>query len=466
MPFNYLIIGNGAAGLSAAEMIRQRDKDGRITILTNEPYGFYSRPGIAYFVLGQVSEKQIMARNESFYREHRFDLRFAHATSLDLDRQVVQLKDGETLGYDVALLATGSTAVPPSFPGGDLQGVLTFDTLDNAKQVVSQGKRAKAAVVVGGGITAMELAEGLRHQGARTHFLQRGERLWPRLFDERESAIIEHQVRHAGIQLHYKEEIAEAIGKNGRVAAVRLKSGKEIPCQIIGVAIGVRPNLQLVKGGPVKLDKGVIVNDYMQSNIPTLFAAGDVAQVYDRWTHQHQLDVLWPSAINTGRVAGYNMVDVARGNAPSYPYRKGSPFNAALLFGIHLTVIGRIGSEASRVENAEERSYLSRGSSNVWMAPFSSSYRSAWDKKGTNSLRVVVSSGRLVGALLLGNQDLADPLRYLIEQEIPLGPYETALATSGPELPHAIWQLWRETQSRHTGRGGAVPQKPIPAAPA
>jgi NAD(P)H-nitrite reductase large subunit len=452
MSSHYLIIGNGAAGLSAAEMVRQRDKNGRITILTNEPYGFYSRPGIAYFVLGQISEKQIVARNESFYREHRFDLRFAQVIRLDIEQQVVHLDDGESLSYDVALLATGSTAVPASFPGGDLQGVLTFDTLDNAKQVVNQGKKAKAAVVVGGGITAMELAEGLRHQGARTHFLQRGDRLWPRLFDERESAIIEHQVHHEGIELHYKEEIEEAIGKNGRVAGVRLKSGKEIGCQIIGVAIGVRPNLQLVKGGPVKLDKGVLVNNYMQSNVPTLFAAGDVAQVYDRWTEQHQLDVLWPSAINTGRVAGYNMVDVARGAATSYAYRKGSPFNAALLFGIHLTVIGRVGSEGGRVENAEELSYLSRGASNVWTAPFSSSYRSAWDKKGTNSIRVVVSEGRLVGALLLGNQDLADPLRYLIEQEIPLGPYEAALATNGPELPRAIWQLWRQTQPRHNGQ--------------
>jgi hypothetical protein len=192
--------------------------------------------------------------------------------------------------------------------------------------------------------------------------------------------------------------------------------------------------------------------------VPSLFAAGDVAQVYDRWTEHHQLDVLWPSAINTGRVAGYNMVDVARGATPSYAYRKSSPFNAALLFGIHLTVIGRVGSEGGRVENAEELSYLSRGASNVWTAPFSSSYRSAWDKKGTNSLRVVVSGGRLVGALLLGNQDLADPLRYLIEQEIPLGPYESALATSGPELPQAIWQLWRQAHSRHNGQNGSARQ--------
>jgi thioredoxin reductase len=163
--YHYLIIGNGAAGLSAAEIIRRRDPTGRITIVTNEPYLFYSRPGIAYYILGQVSERQLISRSSSFYRDHNFDLRFGNVTTLDLEAQLVYFEDGEPLAYDVLLLATGASAVPPPFPGGQLRGVLTFDTLEDAKRVIKLGRKAKAAVVVGGGVTAMELAEGLNAQG-------------------------------------------------------------------------------------------------------------------------------------------------------------------------------------------------------------------------------------------------------------------------------------------------------------
>ncbi len=450
---HYVIIGNGAAGLSAAEIIRRRDADGRITILSNEPHLFYSRPGIAYLVNGQVSAAQLIARTRAFYEEHRFKLRQATVTGIDSDRQAVSLHDGTTagewLGYDVLLLATGSSAVPPPFPGGELDGVLTFDTLDDAHRVISYGRRARSAVVAGGGITAMELAEGLRHQGARTHLLQRGDRIWPRLLDERESALLEQCARHEGIELHYREEIAEILGRRGKVAGVRLTSGRELACQAAGVAIGVRPNLGLVRHLQVAQDKGVLVNDYLQSTIPSLFAAGDVAQVYDRWTGTHQLDVLWPSAINEGRAAGYNMVEVAHGRAPSYAYKKSSPFNAALLFGVHLTVIGRVGRQPGRDdgEDAAEASHMSRGSSNVWTLPFGASYRSAWDRKGTDSLRVVTAGGRIVGALILGNQELADPLRQLIEYEVETDGLEEAVHAAPDKLPQTIlqsWHAWRQ----------------------
>lgn len=446
---HYLIIGNGAAGLSAAEIIRRRDAGGRITILSNEPHRFYSRPGIAYVINGQVSPQQIISRSQSFYDEHQFDLRFGMVTEIDPRAQRVRLRDGAQMAYDVLLLATGSSAVPPPFPGGDLEGVLTFDTLDDAKSVIDHCRGARAAVVVGGGITAMELAEGMQRQGAQTHLLQRGERIWPRLFDRRESDIVAGKIAHEGIKIQFREEVAEVIGRRGRVAGVRLQSGATIDCQVVGVAIGVRPNLQLVRDLPIDQDRGVLVNEAMQSSIPTLFAAGDVAQVYDRWTDAYHLDVLWPSAINEGRAAGFNMVDVAHGSAgfPRYRYEKGSPFNAALLFGLHLTVIGRVGDSAARGEavDAAEISYMSRGSSRVWTAPFTSQYRSAWDRNGADSLRIVSAGGRIVGALVLGNQELADPLRQLIEHSVDISAHETALlAGDNSRLPRVLLQAWRD----------------------
>lgn len=145
------------------------------------------------------------------------------------------------------------------------------------------------------------------------------------------------------------------------------------------------------------------------------------------------------------------MVDVARGDAPTYRYQKGSPFNAALLFGLHLTVIGRVGDSAGRAEadDAVKLSSMSRGSSRVWTAPFSSSYRSAWDRSGENSVRVAVGGGRIVGALVLGNQDMADPLRQLIEQSIDVSAFESELLSSnGHRLSQALLQAWRESNKQ------------------
>lgn len=440
---HYVIIGNGAAGLSAAEIIRQRDPQGRITIITNESHLFYSRPGIAYLVLGEVSEQQLISRRASFYRENRLDLLYGHVVELNLAQHTISLENGKWLAYDVLLVATGSSAVTAPFPGGELQGVLTFDTLNDAREVIKRGRKAKTAVVVGGGITALELAEGLRHQGAKTHLLQRGGRIWSRLFDEQESAIIEEQIRHEKIDIHYHENITEAVGKRGKVTGVRLESGALLKCQVIGVAIGVRPNLDLVKDLPVNQDRGVLVNPYLQTNVPTLFAAGDVAQVYDRWTEAYHLDILWPSAISEGRAAGHNMVEIVHGRSPNLSYQKGSPFNAALLFGVHITIMGRMGEQ----EDGEEKvTYLSRGSSHVWTTPFTTRTQSAWDKHGPNSLRLVVSNNRIVGALLMGNQTLADPLRTLIEQEIDISEYEADLFQENGRLPEIILEIYQKSQ--------------------
>jgi NAD(P)H-nitrite reductase large subunit len=440
MSKQYLIIGNGAAGVSAAEAIRKLDRNGRVSIITDELTPLYSRPGIAYYVLGRVSRQQLMTRTAAFYHEHRFELINGRVQRINFENQTAILYDSRVYPYDVLLLATGSSATPPTFPGHELEGVLTFDTVADADQVIKIGRKAKTAVIVGGGITAMELAEGLHHQRCKTHMLQRRDRLWPRLFDADESAIVEQAIVKQGIKLHYRAEIDSAWGKRGKLAGITLKSGVEMKCQALGVAIGVRPNIGLVQKTAVSLDRGVLVNEYMQTNVPTLFAAGDVAQAYDRWTKSHQLDVLWASAINEGRIAGANMVAVANGRLLNQRYQKNSPFNATLLFGIHITVIGRMGSPAD-MDQERSATHLSRGSSQVWTTPFAENVQSAWDNDGTNRLRLAIENNRLIGALIMGDQSLADPLRHLIENEVDLGDKGALLLNANGRLPQLIRQL-------------------------
>jgi NAD(P)H-nitrite reductase large subunit len=379
-----------------------------------------------------------------FYAKHKIDLCFVSAERIEVDSKRVITKERQIFAYDVLLLATGASAVPPPFPGSELDGVVTFDTLADANEIIAKCRRAKSAIVAGGGITALELAEGLNRQGVKTTLLQRKGRIWPRLFDDKESAIVAEAVRHEGIKVIFNEEITEINGKKGRVQSVKLKSDNELKCQIVGVAIGVRPSLALVRDTTIRTDRGIPVDPYLQTSVPGIFAAGDVAQVLDRWTGKYNLDVLWPSAINEGRAAGYNMVDAANGIAPTHLYQKGSPFNAALLCGIHLTVIGHVGSQDDGT--TDEFQHLSRGSSSVWTSPFSKSYRSAWDSKGPNSLRIVISDGKIAGALILGDQQMADPLRELIENEVDIAEHQSELLSAGDNLPKMLLAIWQKAQ--------------------
>lgn len=417
----YLIIGNGAAGVTAAETIRADDGDGRITIVTAEPYPMYSRPGLAYVILQEIPPEQVIARQPAWYARQRIDLVYGRALSLNVQQQNVELADGRVLPYDRLLIATGARAVPPPYPGADLEGVVYLDTLDGTKQLLKQARRARRAVVIGGGITALELAEGLAHQGLETHYFLRRDRLWSQVFNEAEADLLAAKMGHHGVTLHYHTEATAILGdRRGRVRGVRLHNDAEFRCDMVGVAIGVKPQLDLVQNTPIQTDRAILVDENMRSSAPNVFAAGDCAQVYDRWSGKHLVDVLWPSAVAEGRAAGLNMV------GKQTPYRKGIPFNVCLLFGLHITIIGQINPRPDEVGRvAVVQQHLSRGSSELWFT-FPRTYQSAWSAAGANTLRLVIADSRIVGALIVGEQSLADVLRDLIEREVnaaPLLPY-------------------------------------------
>ena len=441
----FVIIGNGAAGITAAEELRRRDARASITICTDEPYPMYSRPGLAYVLINEVSAQQAVARKPEWYQQQRIELIHSRAVGLDFKRQVVSLANGRGLLYDALLIAVGAAAVKAPFPGGDLDGVVYLDNLDNTLDILKRIKTARAAVVVGGGITALELTEGLAHHDVETHYLSRKNNLWSALLNDQESKLVERQMIHHGALIHYQREIAEIIGRDGRVAAVRTTRGEDIPCEIVGVAVGVKPNLGLVKGTPLEIDRGLLTDEYLQTNLPGVYAAGDCAQIYDAWSGEKRVDSLWPTAVASGRAAAQNMLGMR------VPYVKGVPFNAALLFGLHLTAIGQVAAAGRDDDEAEELSFISRGSSEVWTSSSGSGYTSAWADDGTSSQRLIVKGDVIAGALLLGNQRLADPLRDLIDRRVNIGQVKDQLLKGGTALAMAVmseWLRWKRGEAR------------------
>ena len=433
----YVIIGNGAAGATAAQTIRQNDAAGEIVILTAEPYPMYSRPGLAYVLIKEVPPEQIMARTLDWYEEWGINLVLGEAVRLDVQRQVVWLRDGRSLTYDRLLIATGARATPPPYPGSELDGVVYLDTLDGTKELVQKTRRARRAVVIGGGITALELSEGLTHRGVETHYFLRRDRLWGRVFNDEEAALLEQKMKAHHVHIHYNTEAVEILGnRRGRVRGVRLEDGSEFKCDLVGVAIGVKPLIDVVANSPIATDRAILVDEQMQTSVPNVYAAGDCAQVYDRWTEKHMLDILWPSAVAEGNAAGLNMVGKA------YQYQKGSPFNACLLFGLHITTMGQINPRSEADDEPQILQHVSRGSSEVWYT-HPRPYRSAWSAEKDNTIRLVLSGDYLVGALVIGEQSLTDSLRYLIEHEVNIADMFEELSAGGPRMRRCLMQFWQ-----------------------
>lgn len=414
MPQHYAIVGSGIAGLAAAETLRTEEPHAVISLVSEEGHNFYSRPGLAYLLRGDIPEKQLFIRTRDDLRSLNVQRITARVEQLLGDRHELLLTGGRRVRFDRVLLATGALAVPPSFPGSDLAGVVTLDGLDDARHIIRLARRGKTAVVIGGGITALELAEGLNARGLRVHYFLRGTRYWSDVLDEAESQIVMERLRHEGVVIHTQTQIKQALGARGRLSGVETQAGDRIPCQVLAVAIGVRPRAELARQAGLKVGKGIVVDEFLETSLRDVYAAGDVAEVFDPRSGSATLDVLWPTALAQGKAVGANMA----GNRHSYV--KGVPFNVTMLSGLKVTIIGAVGGGRN-----EDLVTITRGESEAWRR-----LPSAWlisEQNDVNRVRLLLGERTLVGALVMGDQTWSRPLQRLIVGQVDITPIRPAL---------------------------------------
>ncbi len=283
----YVIIGTGVAGIAAIEAIRSVDTTGSITLIGDDPNGYYSRPGLAYYLSGEVNDKQLFPKIADEFRKFQIHYVKGLVTRISPASHLVNLENGSILEYDRLLLATGAHATPLAVRGAKLPEVVKLDHLEDARKILKLAKRGKTAVVVGGGITALEIVEGLIARGTKVHYLLRADRYWSNVLDEGESQIVEKRLKEEGVEVHHHAELKEIQGR-GHVQAVRLADGHVIRCDLVAYAIGVVPRLELARQAGLAVDRGILANEYMRTNVPDIYAAGDAAQVYDpRSGHAH-----------------------------------------------------------------------------------------------------------------------------------------------------------------------------------
>ena len=282
MPSRYVIVGNGPAGVTAAHAIRELDAAADIQIVGAERHGFYSRPGLAYYLTGQIPEGALFSRPDKELDRAHVRRTVGRVAAVDARSHRVELADGKALRYDRLLLAVGARAVRPEIEGIGLEGVVTLDNLEDARLIRKLAKKGKRAVVVGGGITALELAEGLAANGVTTRYLMRGDRYWASVLDDRESALVEARLEHDGIVLHRNTELNRVIACGRRVAAVETRDGERIDADLLAVAVGTAVRLEVAQQTGLDTGRGIHTDGRLATSQPDIFAAGDAAEVLAR----------------------------------------------------------------------------------------------------------------------------------------------------------------------------------------
>jgi len=433
MPTRYVIVGNGPAGATAAQAIREHDATADIQIVGAEKHAFYSRPGLAYYLTGQIPEAALFGRPDKDLHRLHVTRTVGRVAAVDARAHRVELADGKALRFDRLLLGVGATAVRPDVEGIGLQGVVTLDSLDDARMILRLAKKAKRAVVVGGGITAIELAEGLVANGVTTHYLMRGDRYWASVLDERESAVVEARLEHDGVVLHRNTELGRVIGHQNRVTAIETKDGERIEADMLAVAVGTQVRLELAKDIGLETGRGIFTDDTLATTQPDIYAAGDAAEVLDPVTGRRGIDSLWSVAVAQGRVAGANMA----GGSESFMPRP-APFNVTKIGGGTTTLIGAVGAGGRDGDLVA----LARGDSNAWREQLDG-FAVATDS-GANHLRLILSEDRLLGAVVMGDQSLSRALLHVIRARLDIREVRDRLLEGQAEVRQALaWVMER-----------------------
>lgn len=397
----YVIVGNSTAAVAAAEAIRERDAGGRLVIVSREKRHTYSRPLITYLLAGKVDEPRMDYRRRDFYEKHNIETRLGVAVeSVDPERRAVILADGSELGFEKLLLATGGKPIVPEVPGGDAAGVFTLTGWRDAERVREHlaANDVKRAAVVGAGMIGVKAIEALVRLGLAVTALELADRPLSAALDEAASRLAARELERNGVDLRCGTTVEKILTSGGRVTGALLRGGEQIDCQVLILAIGVRPDTAVVEGTAVQVDRGILVDDAMGTSVPGVYAAGDVAQARELLSGERRPIPILPGAFRQGRVAGANMAgDPER-------YSGGLVMNSIAVFDLPTISVGLTSGQG-----CEEL---------VWGREEPPAYR-----------KVLLRENRVVGAVLVGEIDRAGIFTGLIRGGVDVSSVRDLLLT-------------------------------------
>jgi NAD(P)H-nitrite reductase large subunit len=331
-----VIIGNGIAGITAARHIRKRS-DYRIQVISSESPYFFSRTALMYIYMGHQTFAHTKPYEDFFWDKNRIERVHDLVKKVDFQSKTIELASGDPLPYDDLIIATGSKPHALSWPGLTLKGVQGLYHLQDLEQMEENTRGIQRAVVVGGGLIGIEMAEMLHSRQIPVTYLVRESGFWNNVLPQEESALINRHIREHGIDLRLQTELDAMVGDDqNRVRAVATKAGEEIPCQFVGLTIGVSPNVDFLKNSDLIINRGIVVDEFLRTNISDVYAIGDCAELQQPAAHRKAIEAVW----YTGRQMGETVAATLCGSPT--PYWQGVWFNSAKFFDIEYQTYGHV----------------------------------------------------------------------------------------------------------------------------
>lgn len=363
MKTNYVIIGNGIAGLSAAKEIRNRDKDGSITLVSSEEYLTYYRVKLSHYISKDFEDKELYINKADWYEKMNIEVLLGKIVEkIDVDSRSIKLDDGKIINYDKLLIANGSRPFIPPIAGKFKAGVFALRTLKDLRHIKKYFSLCEDITVVGGGLLGLEAAWAIKELGKKVNIVEFAPYLLPRQLDKELAEEVSEKLRKHGLNLYFDAAAEEILGET-RVDGLKFKDGRTIKSDAVLISAGVRPNLDLVIDSDIKYDKGIKVDKHMRTNIEDIYAAGDVAEV------DGNVIGLWGIANDQGKTAGENMTE---GNKE---YKLPEPFTTLSIGDISLFSVGNVKDFSNTIEYKENNVHH----------------------------KLFITEGKLTGAVLLGD---------------------------------------------------------------
>jgi 3-phenylpropionate/trans-cinnamate dioxygenase ferredoxin reductase component len=341
-----VILGNGIAGITAARHIRKRS-DHQITVVSGETEHFFSRTALMYIYMGHMKYEHTKPYEDWFWKKNKIDLKQAWVQTIDFDTKKLIFQSGEALAYDMLILATGSTSNKFGWKGQDLQGVQGLYSYQDLELMEANTKNISRAVILGGGLIGVEMAEMLHSRHIPVTYLIREKNFWDNVLPLEEARMIDNHLITRGINLKSETELDEIIDDgSGKVKAIKTKSGETINCQFVGLTVGVQPNINFLKNSKLELDRGILVNEFLQTNIKDVFAIGDCAQLRQPLPHRKSIEAVWYA----GRMMGETVARTVTNSATKYT--PGVWFNSAKFFDIEYQTYGNVAANLPETERS------------------------------------------------------------------------------------------------------------------
>ena len=334
-----VIIGNGIAGVTTARHLRKQDSEVEITIISSETKHFFSRTALMYIYMGHMRFKDTKPYEDWFWEKNRINLLQDKVNTVDFAGKTLVLEANAPLKYDKLVLATGSKSNFFNWPGQDLPGVQGLYNFQDLESLNSRSAVIKEAVITGGGLIGVELAEMLVSKGIKVNFLVREGLFWGGVLPKEDAKMLEeHIIKDHHINLILNEELLSIHGdENAGVNAVKLKNaGTDLACQFVGITTGVSPNVAFLKDTDLKIERGIVVNEFLETNIPDVYAAGDCAQLAQPNAGRRPIEAVWYVGRMMGECLGKTLAD------KKTTYNPGPWFNSAKFFDIEYQTYGTV----------------------------------------------------------------------------------------------------------------------------